>query len=161
LGIAQLFDWLVTKVINVGSMIYEGLIWVPKLLLEGFRGLVTGIQSLLNHLIDIWNAVAGTLGMGTLDKLETGTPQLDSWIQSLDDKQRSLAEDRDQRNQELDARSEGRAQELQADADAGASKIDDLLTADPDDGKLFGFDTEKAKEGLSEIGGNLGNLISG
>lgn len=125
-------DFIKTGFRNLGSAIYEALIWVPRALIEPFAQLAELINDLLGTEID----VRATL---FLDKLEA--------------EQRASREAIAQRNKEFDERSERRRQN-QAFADYFYQVAEAQLDAnDPDDGTTgLGFDPKRFISGLQTLG---------
>jgi hypothetical protein len=152
--VGAIWDELATNALNAGSLIYAGLAWVPRKLLEGFRTLLVGVGAIIEQLATAWNETVGSISTD-LKVGKVDTAGIDKVIKLLKVEQEQALGNARQRTVGRASRQVERFTRLD-DLISRTTEFREMLDRnDPDDGTALGFNFDSAKRGLVTIGNNV------
>ncbi|GMV82110.1 MAG: hypothetical protein AMXMBFR7_32940 [Planctomycetota bacterium] len=159
--IRQLWGDLWTGLKVMGLSIFNDLMWIPQKLAEGWDWYAEKVRGVMNGIIEGWNRVAKTVGMGEISLIAKIPDHLNP-AKLLKGMREGLAQDSDDA---LGSNERARAKEQKdrREREAKFKKLNaDLFAADPQDGTTgFSVDLERAKGALENVGANIWNGITG
>lgn len=157
-GLSHAWLSVSTAAKNAGSYIYTALVWVPRKLLEAFRWMVGGINTMIEGLAKAWNATVGSI-TGEIKPGAIGTETVDGWIAKLQSEQDETLREVDERSAERDSTQRAITRNAMKRSAAAEQKALDIALADPDDGSSFRFDPKRAGAGLLQIGSSIADGV--
>lgn len=153
------WDAFVNGAKNAGSYIYQALVWVPQKLLEAFRYMVDKAGDALNSLAGVWNDTLGKVTGKTIDIKFGSAGVFDDTITNMQAKQNQISLDRATRNADHAGTRDAKWNESNLIADNLDKQQQRIFGKDAQDAGGSHIDTQKFRDALSGIGGNVGQLM--